>query len=160
MVQRYRDIIAGTVLMVLSVVLFISAFYIKSAVSMNVGPDMMPKLASAVLFILGLAITAQGAVDLKKGKTDEDQEDAGKLRAGRLGAGKTMGLMVIYAAVIPTVGFLVSTSVYAFLQMMILSPADKKKPALFALVSVLSTVIIYFAFTKAFHLMLPAGIIG
>ncbi|MBS6644067.1 MAG: tripartite tricarboxylate transporter TctB family protein [Clostridiaceae bacterium] len=159
MLQKYRDVFAGGLLMIFSVVLFISALSIKSAVSMSVGPDFMPKLASALLFVLGAAIAVQGYLEAEKKCAVETEQEINSANRGRE-AQKTIVLMTAYAVLIQPVGFWICTVFYVFFQMLLLAPAGKRKPVMFGLIALISASVIYLSFTKGFHLMLPSGILG
>ena len=159
MLQKYRDVFAGSLLMIFSVILFISALSIKSAVNMSVGPDFMPKLASVLLFVLGAAIAVQGYLEVKKNAAMEAEREVDDSK-GKTEAMKTMLLMAAYAVLIQPAGFWICTVLYVFLQMMLLAPAGKRRPVMFAAIAVISASVIYLSFTKGFHLMLPSGILG
>ena len=45
MLNKYRDVICGSVIMICAVILFIATFSIKSLLGMNPGPEFMPRLA-------------------------------------------------------------------------------------------------------------------
>jgi hypothetical protein len=68
--------------------------------------------------------------------------------------------MALYALLITKVGFLITTTVYLFIQINILSPKQSRKHLMFAIISVVASVVIYYIFVKVFNLMLPAGILG
>jgi putative tricarboxylic transport membrane protein len=72
----------------------------------------------------------------------------------------TFVLMAGYAALLPMVGFMITTAVYLFLQINILAENQHRKPVLFGIISVVTSVSVYYLFVMVFHLMLPAGILG
>ena len=58
------------------------------------------------------------------------------------------------------VGFIVSSAVYLFVQMIVLSDNKNRNPILFAVISVALPVAIDALFVYAIHMPLPVGILG
>ena len=164
MTKAKKDLFSGIFLVLFAAALLIGSFTIKSKVEMAVGPDFIPKIVSTLLLVLGAVITFQGYRAVRANKNTKQDEQSDENEKGKSEKWKsaiaTMVLMVVYAAVISSVGFLISTAIYAFLQMLLLAPKEKRNPVKFLIISVISTVVIYLAFTKGFKLMLPAGILG
>ena len=69
--------------------------------------------------------------------------------------------IIAYVFALRPIGFLISTAAMMFCQMMLLCPTTKKKqPVVFGIVSVITSVIIYYLFRNVLELMLPEGILG
>jgi putative tricarboxylic transport membrane protein len=68
--------------------------------------------------------------------------------------------LVLYIALLPIIGFLITTVVYLFAQMYLLADKKERKIPLFLVTSVVTSVFVYFVFKSVFFLMLPAGILG
>ena len=69
--------------------------------------------------------------------------------------------MLVYVFVMKPVGFILSTLVFLFCQMMVLSPDDergKKQAILLAVIDVVFTLVVFFLFRYGFKIVLPAGI--
>ncbi len=58
------------------------------------------------------------------------------------------------------VGFLISSIVYLFAQMVILAPKEKRNFLLLAVIAVVFNIVVYFIFRNALNVMLPKGILG
>lgn len=69
-------------------------------------------------------------------------------------------LLLAYAYTMKSAGFLLSSGIYMFLHMLLLTVDKKRNYPLLILLAVLVPCIIYFCFVKLFYLMLPAGILG
>ncbi len=65
-----------------------------------------------------------------------------------------------YIALLEPIGFLIMSALYLFVLILILSPKQKRKIRFAALLSLTSSIIIYFLFVKGFSLVLPSGILG
>ena len=71
----------------------------------------------------------------------------------------TFAVIIGYILVMPTLGFILSTVLYLFLQMLMLAPADKRNYVLFAIVAVVFTAIVFVAFRVGLQQLLPRGVI-
>jgi len=161
LLNKYRDVICGVVIMIIAVILYISTFSIKSLLGMNPGPDFMPKVASVLLFIVAAGIVLEAVGKLKDYVPEviDDQEKAYR-KAGNRKVILSAVLIGFYVFSLETLGFVISTMIYEFCQMVILTPVDKKKNyVLFAIITVVSTLFFYIAFTKFLYLMLPQGLL-
>ena len=68
--------------------------------------------------------------------------------------------MVGYFVLMPYIGFLIMTTIYLFLQMLLLSDKSNKKIVSFFAISIVSSLVTYFIFRSIFYVMLPSGIFG
>ena len=161
MLNKYRDVICGVVIMIIAVILFISSFSIKSLLGMNPGPDFMPRVASVLLFIVAAGIALEAAGKLKDYVPEEVTEEVAAYRkAGNKKVILSAILIGFYVFSLDTLGFVISTMIYEFCQMIILTPIDKKKNyVLFGIITVVSTVFFYVVFTQYLFLMLPQGLL-
>lgn len=161
MLNKYRDVICGVVIMIVAVILFISTFSIKSLLGMNPGPDFMPKVASVLLFIVAGGIVVEALGKVKEYVPEEiSEQEAAYRKAGNRKVILSAILIGFYVFSLETLGFLISTMIYEFCQMIVLTPVDKKKNyVLFGIITVVSSVFFYFAFTKFLYLMLPEGLL-
>jgi len=166
--KRYKDLISGVIVVVFSIAIYISSNGIQRMVSTSIGPDFMPKLAAVLMGILGVILTIQGALSAVKAPAEITAADAAaakrhisfiELFKNNLDIA-TLVLLTLYSLVIGWLGFLISTSVYIFLQIMLMSINKKKKYIVFIAISVIFTCVIYFLFTKVLYVMLPVGILG
>ncbi len=65
------------------------------------------------------------------------------------------GLLALYILLMEKVGFLITTVLYLFGQMMILAAPEHRRPLMFLFISLLCAITIYYTFTEVFYLMLP-----
>ena len=161
MLNKYRDVICGGVIMLCAVILFIATFSIKSLLGMNPGPEFMPRLASVLLFLVALGITVEGLQNVKHHVVEEvSEEEAAYRKAGNRKVLYSAILIGFYVFSLETLGFVISTLIYEFCQMIVLTPMGKKKNyVLFGIITVISTVFFYIVFTRFLYLMLPAGLL-
>ncbi|WHS60362.1 tripartite tricarboxylate transporter TctB family protein [Pseudomonas sp. G2-4] len=73
---------------------------------------------------------------------------------------KSLALVLIFTALLETVGFVIMTVLYLYAQFIVLTPAEQKvKHLQYALIAVVSAVLIFFIFRHGFDLLLPVGLL-
>lgn len=115
----------------------------------------VPYLLAAFMCLLG---TLQLAVSWKMpaGAMGADEPPTGG--ADYLTVGKTLGLIVLYIALLETVGFPIVTVLYLYLQFIVLTPVSEKIGHLrYLVIAAVASTAIYLVFRYGFDLMLPAG---
>lgn len=159
--ENKKDLITGVVFLGISLGIFAASFSIKKLVVSFIGSSFVPQVTALLLAGLSVLLIIQSLSDAGAGRTARadgvPHPDTG--RKARFSTIATFVLLFCYLFFLESVGFLITTAVYLFAQFWVLS---KKKPNLlmYALIAVLSSVIIYYIFVKIFILMLPAGIFG
>ncbi|MFI8480598.1 tripartite tricarboxylate transporter TctB family protein [Pseudomonas sp. NPDC078700] len=74
---------------------------------------------------------------------------------------KTLALIVGYIALLKTVGFPIMTTVYLYLQFIVLTPVNQKvNHVVYVLIALITTAVVYTLFREAFDLLLPSGLFG
>lgn len=170
MVAKYNDVFSGFFLLVVSVVMYIATYSFEALTTTVVGPAFMPQIISVAIGVFSILIIVNGFRKVRHEKKEETiPEPVVEVHDDEMTPGEqdsykpvimTLLLMVVYVILMPIVGFLITTILYIFLQMMILSHKTTRKIWLFALVSIVSSIIIYYVFRNVFYVMLPTGIMG
>jgi len=153
--RKYWDIASGLGVVALGIALLEASSHIRSLDVSRFGSGFFPAIVAILFMILGLVIFV-GGVKQARGP-DQKVEKDGKPRMWAVFA--TFVLMAAYATFLPSVGFLITTTIYLFIQMLLLVPSDRRNLLLFGLISVVTSVVVYYAFVKVFQLMLPTGIL-
>ena len=157
--KKCRDLILGIVM------LAFSGFYLYYGRQIKTRPKLTPSYASAqviptllgiLLAVLSVCLIYQGIKRLKAPDTDGTAKSS---REDLISVVLTMAIILLYVAILDTVGFILATIIYLFCQMMILAPKAKRNPVLFIIVSVVFTVIVFIAFRIGLKQLLPRGII-
>lgn len=74
---------------------------------------------------------------------------------------KSFALVIVYVALLETVGFPIMTALYLYVQFLVLTPLDQKaNHLLYAGIALVSSASIYFLFRESFDLLLPAGLLN
>lgn len=152
--KNFPELVVNMVIFIFGALLFISAQSIKVGAAMGQGGDFMPKLCSVLwLIISGLLVVTTVLDKCPRG------EEKGNLKGFFL----TLILLFLYVLLLEPVGFVITSIVYMFIQMMLFVPKElinKKQLIVFAVVSVLLPVLVNLLFENVFYLILPAGILG
>jgi putative tricarboxylic transport membrane protein len=168
MIRINKDIVASAFLILFSAVMFAASNNIMKLTVSKVGADFAPKLVATGIFILSVFYLINSIKQLKGSGGEEageleqgaDEEKKEKKKISPMSVLATVGLLVLYVALLPAIGFLITTVVYLFVQMYLLADKKERKIPLFLVTSVVTSVFVYFIFKSVFHLMLPAGILG
>ena len=158
--KKCRDLILGIVMLLVSGLYLFFAQQIKTRPKLTPGyasARIMPTLLGVLLAVLSILCIVQGLRKLKEPETDSQAKkmDRGDLAAVLL----TFAVIIGYILILPVAGFILSTILYLFLQMIILSPAEKRNYGLFCLVAVVFTAIVFVAFRVGMQQLLPRGVI-
>lgn len=161
MLNKYRDVISGSVLLIVSIIMFTATFSIKRLTVSRIGSQFMPQLVFGFLAVLSIIIIYDR---LKKARLYDSSikadEKSSEEKVNTKAVLATFAALAVYAFLLETVGFLIMTALYLFVQISILSGKKNRKLPTFAIIAVSSSVIIYYTFRLVFDLMLPAGILG
>ena len=165
--KKYSDIISGAVLFVLAAVYYVMATQIKqynSGLPGIITSDFIPKVYGIAVMVLSAILIFRGIRDLKKARAQEAGETE---EASRFPVDPAIILvfllLVIYVALLDTVGFTIMSTLFVLGLSYLLLPKAKHTPktcvAVFA-VALPFSVAITLIFVKGFSLTLPMGILG
>ena len=156
MFRKCRDLIMGAVMLALSVFYLIFTQQIKTRPKLTppyAGARVIPNLLGVILAVLSVILIVQGWRKLKAPQEAEEKE------ADVLAVAETFAVIIGYTVLLQPAGFILSTVIYLFAQMMVLAPTDKRNPVLFIIVSVAFTAFVFVAFRIGLQQLLPRGII-
>ncbi len=156
----------GLGVILLAIFLYSASFDIREFITTRVGASFLPRLTAVLFAILG-AILVLGSFRCARPVETVEQESEVNATAkepqvfgGLPAVGLSVLLMSLYVGLINSVGFIVTSAVYIFLQILVLSKDAKRNYLLFVLVSIIIPVVVYLLFVKIFKVMIPAGILG
>lgn len=159
--KKCKDLILGIVMLAFSAFYLIFAQQIKTRPKLTPGyasARIMPTLLGVLLAILSVVCIIQGVRRLKA-PDDEGGSVKKKDRGDLMAVVFTFAVIIGYILVMPLLGFILSTVIYLFLQMLILAPAEKRNYVLFAIVAVVFTALVFVAFRVGLQQLLPRGVI-
>ncbi|NPV45071.1 MAG: tripartite tricarboxylate transporter TctB family protein [Firmicutes bacterium] len=152
MANKMRDLICGILFLALGIFMFFQSQGIDPIIPNELGSGFVPKIVAGVT--AGLSVSMILVTFLKKQsppptKADED------LKGGIF----TILTLATYVFLFDKLGFILSTMLYLFVQMTLLSNERNRNFRLFAGISVITPLVIYALFVYGFKLILPAGIL-
>jgi hypothetical protein len=166
MLNHRKDLYASIFLLIVSIIMFTATFYIQALTVSNIGADFAPRLVAIGIFVLSLILLVNSIRKLKNPQAvvvveeEEEEEEEEDQPISKKSVAATIALLIGYVALIPILGFLITTAVYLFLQMYVLAEKAQRNIVLFVITSIVSSGVIYYCFKSIFHLRLPAGILG
>ena len=159
---RVKDVITGIVSLVLFLLFFGFSFAIEvKTVGGSVSSRTIPQFVSSCGIIVSLILILKNLFPYLKARKSGGQQEpvyTDRKRWGQLAI--SVVLMVGYILLMRTFGFMLTSAVYLFLQMLaILEDRSRKRVILIAVIAVLVPVILYIPFRYGFQLMIPVGTI-
>ena len=160
MTGKHRDLICAVFFFLIGLVMYMEAKDIHpriSGVTLEVGSGYVPRVIAFSLMGLGITLFALTLFRKTKASTKASGEKSeGKDLKGGV---YTIGLVIFYAFVFQSLGFLLSSAIYLFLQMLVLSNKQNRNFLLFAGLSIGIPVSLYALFLYGFQMPLPYGIL-
>lgn len=154
--KKHEDFIIGIIFMILSIGYFILSKFLPASKLMKIGPSFMPSVIACCIFILSILQIINGYKVLKINKEEKKEEFTPEYK--RVLA--TIIAFAFYVLLLEPIGFLITTFIYLVIQMYILSTHEQRRPIIFILISLITTVVVYYGFKNGFSIMIPAGIFG
>ena len=146
MLKIYKDVVAGSFLSISAILMFLSSFNIHKIAKSTIGSAFVPQLVSICIFLLSICLVINGLNHIHK-----------KINFPLI---QTFILLIIYVSFLKSIGFLIMTCIYLFIQFFILSDKAYKNMPLHLTISIITTVSTYYLFTRIFYVMLPSGLLG
>lgn len=155
MKNKTRDIICSLLFLILGIFMFSQALKITSIMGKDLGSGFMPKVIAVALVLtslLKLIVTF-----FEKNLSEEEKENNNQDSKGGL---LTIGALLFYVLTFEILGFIVSTTAYLFIQMLIFSDEKNRKSLLFLTISVVFSIATYVLFVYLIQKPLPTGILS
>jgi hypothetical protein len=126
------------------------------------GPGFMPRLVGMIVIFLSAMLVFTTWWGMRRNPVEKKTSD--KMQTERYDYRSillSIALLGLYMVTLEPAGFVLSSIVYLFLQMMIIAnkPA-RKQLLLFVLISLIVPVVVNYIFVTVFSLLLPDGILG
>ena len=150
---KQRELTIGIVMLVAGATYLLATHYV---------PDRPGVDSATVPTILGWLMCVLGVVQVRTAYALRGEE-ARRPAEGPIDYTttlKTIALIVVYTALLTSVGFLIMTVLYLFVQFIVLTPATQKpRYALYAVIAALTSVAVYALFRYGFDMVLPVGLL-
>lgn len=165
MLEKNKNLVAGAFIFVFAIIFYILSFNIQlTNIDTLVGSRFFPQAVTILMMICSALLIIESLVKNKRnkesGKTDMTNQET-EVEEGQKPNYKNTILVFtslgIYVILLDKIGFMISTVIYLASQMFILESKEKRNPVKYIIISIITTIVVYYAFTKGFSLMLPRG---
>ena len=155
MTNKTRDIICSITVLAFGAAMIYYVKDVRRVIRTDVGSAFVPTL-------IGWCIVVTGACKLLYSIFTGLKEESKKIEFDQdmFGGIGTIILMVLYMIAFQPVGFVVSSAVYLFLQMLLFSEKSNRKIILFAVIAVLLPLAVDALFVYVIKMPLPVGVFG
>lgn len=153
MSDKKKNILTSVVFLAFGAFVYVQSLGIKHMMANDVGSAFFPKVISVAMIAVAAIRLAMALREPEAEKKDDQNNDA---KGGLI----TILLILVYVLAFNSVGFLISTAIYLFLQMLVLTPAEKRKLPLLIGISIVAPLFIYTLFVYVINTPLPKGIFG
>lgn len=155
MTNKQRDLLCSVIFLVFGAAMLYMSLGIKKMVESDVGSGYVPAFIAVCILVTAGAKLILTLMDKKSSANQKESAEK-----DLLGGAGTVGLMAAYVLALEPVGFVLSSVVYLFAQILLMSNKDNRKPLLFAAISVILPVAIDALFVFVIKMPLPKGILG
>ncbi len=138
-----QDIISGSLLVLCGLVGYFFAYQLENLVVAGLSAAFFPSFLFSIMLMCGLALIGQGVRREKKIPFPD-------LHLAKVVP--IVGALVVYVILMEYLGFIISTIVFLLSSLYLFGERRKK---ILVLVPIISSVLVYFLFTKAFMIVLP-----
>ncbi len=158
--KKYNDLIVGISMLAFGLFYLIMTTQIQRKGKL-IDATFFPYILSTIMLIVGSLQTIKGVLASKKYDVSSYVEPKSNEKGDMKTVLITVGLIIAYVALLKPLGFVLSSSLYLFMQITVMVPNRiKKNYALYALIAVVTSALIYVSFRFGLDLMLPAGLLG
>lgn len=161
------DLITGIIAAAFSVFYLSQTTTIKifGGATGGVNARTVPEIWGSCLLILSIILIVRSIYEMAKAKKNPTLPEQGnfiKNLIDKREVAYTFALLIGYAALMKPVGFIITSIIYVFLQILILTPIKKRSRKVMGIAAVMAvtfSTVLYYVFTKYFMVLLPPGIL-
>ena len=181
--MQNKELLVGVIFLVVGIAYFELAFtipiYDAYGGSSVVDSAFVPKVIGVLLIVLSVlqlvfasrasknippaepaAKSAEAAEEDGEFKVEDWDDDAANRNADTKALIAIFAILIVYMALMSTLGFMISSALFLFATMMLLTPKQKRKLPVIIILSVVVAVGVYYLFVYGLDMVLPAGILG
>ena len=151
--------------MVFSVILFVGSYtYNAPDLPNTVNSTFFPRIVSCLLMVCAILLYLQGQKEIRTASEEERTEAEAKLKEKTSGKGllrcALLFLDLLAAAIaLQPLGFIITLPPVMFVMFMLVESREKWNLKLYALLSIVCPIAVFFIFYYAFSQLLPMGIL-
>ena len=161
-----KDLVTGIIAAAFSAFYLMQTTGIKifGGATAGVTAQTIPRLWGGAMLVLSIILILRSIIAMRKRgeKSAEEQQGILAQLKERREVVYTFVLLILYAALMKPVGFIIMSILYVYLQVWVLTPPEKRTKKMHGIaggLAVFFSVSLYFVFTKYLMVMLPPGIL-
>lgn len=152
MTEKAKNIAVSVVSIAFGILLFLESYGIKGKMRHDMGSGFFPAVIAAAVVVVAII----HLILVLRDKGQNEVKGVGDVRGGL----ETIVLVLLYVAAFQPVGFIISTVLYLFLQIIVLTPAEKIRLPFISAFSFIFPFFIYVFFVYVINTPLPIGMFG
>ena len=152
--KKYADVITGALGLIIGAAILVMSIQIGLKENNAIGADFMPKIASVIMLLMSGKLLYDG-IKASRSYKEEILDYAKNYR----GVAVMIIACILYAELLKPVGFIITSMVFLFLALVMMSKKEETNYIRFGIITVVSVLAIYFVFTRLFGIRLPHGIL-
>ena len=160
--EHKQNLLTGGILLIFGIWMFVQTFlFTNVGRGGDPGPGLLPRIVSILVILLSvlLLLTTVFGV-LKAGKSDKTEGETQKIAIDKKSIVLTFALFVFYMFTVGQLGYVLSSIIYLFFQITILTDKPSRKQlVIFAAIAAVVPLLVNHVFVNIFNLMLPRGIL-
>ncbi|MEY8339244.1 tripartite tricarboxylate transporter TctB family protein [Lachnospiraceae bacterium 62-35] len=153
--SKYKDLISGICGLIFSTALYLLSIQIGRKESTAIGADFLPKIVAVIMFAMFIIVTYRGVKQVKS----QTQEKPLGYRVNYKGVAIIFAAMLIYASLLKPIGFIITSCIFLFLAICLMTKKEEYKLVKFGVITVIAVLFIYFVFMEIFGIRIPRGIL-
>lgn len=154
MTNKKLDMLCSVVFLIFGGIMLFLSLRIRHIIPTDVGSGFVPIFIAVLILIVAGAKLVLTLLNKKTAKMVDTSDN------DWIGGIGTVGLMLLYVIAFEPVGFLLSSMVYLFAQILLMSNRENRKPVLFAAISIILPIAVSLLFSRVINMPLPVGILG
>lgn len=152
MTAKKKNIITSVLFLAFGAFVYYEASGIKHVMNNDVGSAFFPKIIAGAMIVVALIRLVMALREEEKEAKDSDSD----LKGGW----ETILLLCAYVLAFQPVGFILDTMAFLFLEMLVLTPKEKRNLPLLGGLSIATPLLIYTLFVYVINTPLPKGLFG
>lgn len=158
--EKYKNVGLGVFLIVVSIIMYIQTYEFVSEDSINNvdSAAFAPRLVYGGLLIFGIMFLIKGFFETKKVSIEDIlNKISPKKVSGNQRAVIMLGVIALYIILISLIGFIPAAIIYMIISFNLLMTKESRNMKVFAIVSVIVSIVVYYSFKNFIYVRLPIG---
>lgn len=152
MSDKKKNILISILFIIFGAFVYVQSLEIDTVMQNDVGSAFFPKVVAVAIIGIGMLKLVLSF----KENDDKPKEESKSVAGGWL----TILLLGVYVMIFNRIGFIISSAIYLFFQILVLAPKEKRNIPAFSITAAVTPVFIYAVFVYAINMPLPKGIFG